>query len=88
MDPKEFVETRTKRTMAQVMEEFERTVEHPLSAMVRSDGVTHARINSVVNDLDGFKRIFRKKLQAFADDCLDLMPSDIEINAFEPVVRR
>lgn len=87
MDPREFVDTRTRRYMAQALEEFEQAIEHPLRALVAADP-SRRDVASVVERIDGVKRTFRKRLQALATDCLDLIPSDLQINAFEPVVRR
>ena len=69
--------------MAQALEEFEREIEHPLRALALGD----PRLTTVVNRIDPVKRTFRKKLQALASDCTDLMPSDVQINGFE-LVRR
>lgn len=77
MDPKEFVETRTRRYMAQALEEFEDMIETPLRRGDRPDSAA----------IDCVKRTFRRKLQALSSDCIDLMPSDLQINGFEPVRR-
>jgi hypothetical protein len=83
MDSRAFVETRRKRCLAQTLEEFERRIESPLQALAPCD----PRIAAIVADIEPVKRLFRKKIQALASDCLDLMPSDLEINAVE-LVRR
>lgn len=64
--------------MAQALEEFEQHIEKPLADGRVPDADAIARV----------KAAFRKKLQTLASDCLDLMPSDLQINGFEPVVRR
>ncbi len=86
MDPKDYVDTRTKRYMAQALEEFERDIESPLRAAVSAEPYRRD-LAQVVENIEGVKRTFRKKLQALATDCLDIMPSDLSINAFE-LVRR
>lgn len=86
MDPREFVETRTRRYMAQALEEFEERIEQPLDALRRAEP-SRSDIARIVEEVDGVKRTFRRKLQALAGDCIDLMPSDLQINGFEPVRR-
>ncbi len=89
MDSREFVETRTKRCMAQTLEDVERLIEQPLSRLIASDEpITAARLVEIVRDIDEVKRIYRKKIQALASDCLDLVPSELQINGYEPLVRR
>lgn len=78
MDPRDFVERRTRRYMAQALEEFEQRIERPLQRGAQPSAA----------DIEATKRAFRKRLQDLASDCIDLMPSDIEINAYEPIVRR
>lgn len=59
--------------MAQALEEFEQLIETPL-----------ARGRSVPDeDVQRVKRTFRRKLQTLASDCLDITPSDMQINAVE-----
>ena len=89
MDPREFVDTRMRRCMAQTLEELEVQIERPLRELHESlsNGATARRIGRIVDDIDGVKRTFRKRLQAFGADCADVMPSDVEINAFEPIRR-
>lgn len=88
MEPREFVDTRMKRCMAQMLEEFEQSVENPLrEAHGLLTGADARSIGKVLDNCDGVKRTIRKKLQAFGADCVDLMPSDVQINAFEPVIR-
>jgi hypothetical protein len=70
--------------MAQALEEFEKQIEQPLTVLARSE----PRAAAIVANVDGVKREFRRKLQTLASDCLDLMPSDVEINALELVSRR
>jgi hypothetical protein len=86
MEPREFIEIRTKRYMAQALEEFERQIEDPLRALVAAEP-SRRDVAMVVESIDGVKRTFRKKLQTLASDCADLMPSDVQINALE-LVRR
>lgn len=86
MDPREFIEIRTRRYMAQALEEFEQRIEDPLRALSGREP-TASEIAAIVENIDGVKRTFRKKLQTLASDCADLMPRDIEINALE-LVRR
>lgn len=86
MDPRQFVENRTRRYMAQALEEFENRVEHPLARIAAGEPTRHD-IAAIVSDIDGVKRTFRKKLQALGTDCIDLIPTDVEINAVE-LVRR
>jgi metal-dependent amidase/aminoacylase/carboxypeptidase family protein len=89
MNPREFVDTRTKRCMAQTLEELEVKVEHPLQALVASgEPITPERLAAIVAEIDAVKRIYRKKIQALSSDCLDLMPSDLQINGYEPLARR
>lgn len=88
MDTREFVDTRTKRCMAQTLEELEERIEKPLQALISSGApITVHHVARIVADVDQVKRIYRKKIQALASDCLDLMPRDLEINAYEPVRR-
>lgn len=63
--------------MAQTLEEFEETVEKPLAS--------GRRISTEA--VEAFKRQFRKRLQAFATDVSDVMPTDVEINGYEPIRR-
>jgi hypothetical protein len=87
MDPSEFVDIRTRRYMAQALEEFERDIERPLRAAVsREPG--RPDIAAILSSVEGVKRTFRKKLQALGSDCKDLMDEGIQINGFEPVIRR
>jgi hypothetical protein len=88
MDPKAFIDTRTKRCMAQTLEEFEDKVERPVRALLTAEPVTAHQLEEIISDMDSVKRTIRKKIQALAADCLDLVPSDIQINGFEPVTRR
>lgn len=88
MDPREYVETLKKRVMAQTLEELELRIEAPLRTLAKSDRITPAQLTAIVEDIDHHKRAFRKRLHVFASDCLHLMPTDIEINAYEPVIRR
>jgi hypothetical protein len=76
--------------MAQTLQEFETQVQEPLREVHASlpAGPAAHRVAGILRDSDEVKRTFRKKLQAFAADCVDLMPSDVDINAFEPVIRR
>lgn len=83
MDPREFVETRTKRYMAQALEELEVKIEQPLRQLAE----TNSDAAAIAAEIDGVKRTFRKRLQSLASDCIDLMPSGLEINALE-LVRR
>jgi hypothetical protein len=78
MEARDFVDRKKKRCMAQALEEFERRVEAPLR---RGDTAT------ALAGIPDVKRTFRKSIQALADDCADMMPSGVQINAFEPVVR-
>lgn len=87
MEPREFVETRTKRYMAQALEELEDRIERPLEALLVAEPIAQGELAVIVNDIQHVKATFRKKLQTLASDCLDLMPSDVQINAFEPVRR-
>lgn len=86
MNPKQFVETRTKRYMAQALEDFERDIEGPLrrAALVEP---RRPDLDAIVAGIEPTKRSFRKKLQALGADCTDLVPANIEINGFEPVRR-
>jgi hypothetical protein len=83
MDPRTFVETRTRRYMAQALEEFERELERPL----RKAALHDPSLGAIVDSIDGVKSTFRKRLQALSGDCLDLIPAGTEINGFEPVRR-
>ena len=89
MNPREFVDIRMRRCMAQTLEELEKQVEQPLRELhgSLSNGATARHIGRIVDDIDGVKRTFRKRLQAFGSDCADVMPSDVEINGFEPIRR-
>lgn len=86
MDTREFVETRTKRYMAQALEEFEEKLEKPLRALLADDDSREAQ--AVVDGIEPVKRTFRKKIQALASDCTDVMPSDLHINGYEPLLAR
>lgn len=86
MEPRDFIEIRTKRYMAQALEEFEKQIEDPLRALAIAEPSRHD-LAAIVDRMDAVKRTFRKKLQTLASDCADLMPSDVQINAFE-LVRR
>lgn len=91
MDPRDYVDTRTKRYMAQALEEFEQKIETPLARVIatRGDGGWDAAtLLQIQADLDGVKRTFRKRLQALGTDCLDLISPDLSINGFEPVATR
>jgi hypothetical protein len=89
MEPREFVDTRMRRCMAQTLQEFEQSVETPLRTLHGTlEGEPARHVAAILDDCDEVKRSYRKKLQAFAADCIDLMPSNVQINAFEPVVRR
>jgi hypothetical protein len=90
MEPREFVETRMRRCMAQTLQEFEEQIEQPLRDLHATLPTAGARqrVGAILASSEAVKRTFRKKLQAFAADCIDLMPADVEINAFEPIVRR
>jgi hypothetical protein len=76
--------------MAQMLEEFEERMEVPLGNLHASlpAGPAAHSISGILLNAEGVKRTFRRKLDAFAADCADLMPSDVEINAFEPIIRR
>jgi hypothetical protein len=88
MDPSEFVNTRMRRCMAQTLQEFEQQVEAPLREIHGTlTGAPALAVAQVLEDCEKVKHTFRKKLQAFAADCADLMPSGVQINAFEPVRR-
>lgn len=88
MDPQEYVETLKNRVMAQTLEELELRVETPLRALAgREAPISAAQLNVILNDIELHKRAFRKRLHVFGSDCLNLVPPDIEINAFEPVRR-
>ena len=88
MDPSTFVNTRLRRTMAQTLLEYEQSIEQPLRELHgRATGQTKRDLARVLDDSDSVKRTIRRKLQAFASDCIDLMPDDVEINATE-LVRR
>lgn len=86
MEPREFIEIRTRRYMAQALEEFEKQIEDPLRAILVTEP-SRSDVAAVLECVDGVKRTFRKKLQTLASDCADLMPSDVQINALE-LVRR
>ena len=86
MDPSEFVDTRTKRYMAQALEELEREIEQPLRHAQATS--PRADIAAVLDRVPGVKRTFRRKLQALGADCKDLMDEGIQINGFEPIIRR
>jgi hypothetical protein len=77
-----------KRCMAQTLEEFERSVERPLREAQHDPANASRRVAQILRECDDVKRAYRKRLQAFAADCADLMPSDVQINAFEPIIRR
>jgi hypothetical protein len=70
--------------MAQALDEFEREIEQPLDALLRR-GDAIPEVVRVLEAIPAVKRAFRKKLQALGTDCIDLMPSDMQINAFEPM---
>lgn len=72
--------------MAQALEEFERQIEEPLRILARAEP-DRRDVKRIVENIDGVKRTFRKKLQTLASNCSDLMASDVQINAFE-LVRR
>jgi hypothetical protein len=76
--------------MAQTLQEFEEQVQQPLRDLHVSldDAGAARRVSDILDNAEAVKRTFRKKLQAFAADCVDLMPTDVEINGFEPIVRR
>jgi hypothetical protein len=86
MEPREFIEIRTRRYMAQALEEFEKQIEDPLRAILVTEP-SRGDVAAVLERVDGVKRTFRKKLQTLDSDCADLMPSDVQINALE-LVRR
>lgn len=69
--------------MAQALEELEVKLEEPLRRLAQTDPSARA----ILADVDGVKRTFRRKIQTLASDCIDLMPSDLEINALE-LIRR
>jgi hypothetical protein len=84
VDPRHYVETRTKRYMAQALEEFEREIERPLIAAAKE----HPELDAIVGRIPGVKSTIRKRLQTLGSDCLDLIPPGTQINGFEPIVRR
>jgi hypothetical protein len=86
MDPRKFVEIRTRRYVAQALDEFERRVETPL---VRAASVEPCRADlaAIVADVERVKRTVKKRFYFLGDDCVDLMPESLEINAVE-LVRR
>lgn len=86
MDPKEFIDTRTKRYMAQALEKFEQDIEGPLTAAIARE--PRSDLSDILASLPGVKREFRKKLQALGGDAIDLAPRDLQINGFEPIARR
>lgn len=86
MEPREYVETRTKRYMAQALEEFEERLEVPLRAHL--DGDTSPGARAVLAGVEPAKRAFRKKIQALGADCRDVMPKDVQINGYEPLTTR
>lgn len=79
--------------MAQALEEFEREIEKPLERAV-ARGDRREDIAIITSHVQSSKRNVRKALQALRDDCLEIMDlagvrrGDIEINAYEPVLRR
>ena len=74
--------------MAQTLQEFEDKVEKPLREVYSTlPSAASFAVADILYDCESVKRTIRKKLQAFGADCADLMPSDMQINAFEPVIR-
>lgn len=73
--------------MAQALEQFEQDIEEPLKAAVRAEPYRRD-LADIVENIDGVKHTFRKRLQQLASDCIDLMPADLSINGFEPVATR
>jgi phosphoribosylaminoimidazole (AIR) synthetase len=74
MDSRAFVEMRVRRYMAQTLDEFEAKLESQLPEEL------HQSAKEV-------KATIRKKMQTLGSDCLAMMPSDVEINGYEPVRR-
>jgi hypothetical protein len=94
MDPRQYVDTRVKRYMAQCLEEFEKEIELPLRearAMVfaAGDDVGLSKcLQQAVNGIEPTKRAIRKRLQTLGSDCLDIMPDGLHINGYEPIITR
>jgi hypothetical protein len=88
MNPADFVDKRRKRCLGQTLGEFERHIQRPLQQLAqREEPISAYHLQRVLNDMELVKDTIRKQIQALASDCLDLMPPELEINAFEPVRR-
>lgn len=86
MDRGEYVETRRKRYLAQTLEEFENTVEKLLDqAAPHLPPALRIELSAAV---ETHKATVRRKIQALATDCADLMAhSDTAFNGFAQEMR-
>lgn len=86
MDRGEYVETRRKRYLAQTLEEFENTVEAKIEeAAQHLPPPLRIELSAAV---EAHKATVRRKIQALATDCVDLMAhSNTTFNGYARDIR-